>query len=75
MSKEQRIQAIETAVDRGGGIVDAHGLEFDTAQHKRQLAEGCAGDDRAVRGAAPVTRPVGGRYTHRHRGQQTVAGG
>ena len=58
---------------RDGGVIDTDRLEFDTTQHERQLAEGRAGDDGAVRSAAPVTRAVSGGHTHCHRGQTAVA--
>src|SRR6478752_6853665 len=50
-------------------VVHADGLQFDAVHYERQLAERCAGDDRAVRGATPVTASVGRRHTHRNGGQ------
>jgi hypothetical protein len=41
-----------------GGVVDADGLQLDAGHHERELAERRAGDDRAVRGAAPVAAAV-----------------
>ena len=40
--------------------------------HERQLAERRARDDRAVRGAAPVTASVGRRHAHRDGGQAVL---
>ena len=57
---------------RPGGVVDPDDLQLDAVHQEGQLAEHRAGDEGAVRGAAPVAVAVRGGDAHRDGGQAGV---
>ena len=55
-------------------VVDADSFQLDAVHHEGQLAEDGAGNERAVRGAAPVAGAVGRRYAHGDGGEAMIGG-